>query len=295
MKKILFVFAAVLLVTCSGNDNPEEEYPEIPLQPQIPTEFEFRGLDFPNHDIGKAAPFTYYAKAGDKAYLSITILRVDPAIPSSTYADYSPIFSVATLNADGNWTYDPPILLPSETLEAYIIGRYYGNESKDNYLAPETPLFTNSSYYRGATEELPGTGTSFKLYFFSSNARMFFTGIGAGKKIWVDDAWRKSTLQINSENGKTMEGYETLQPNYIATDADGNAAFYSYYQYLTDLRIAITDADADEPDSDDAAWHILWDVWEQPEISVGLHPYDQYNYVVDCSVININNKLKAKP
>ena len=283
MRKILFIFAAVLLVACSGNDDAEEDT-RIPLLIEIPTEYNFRGSDFSDEYTDKVVPFTYPMQVGDKVYFFIIILEVNPTIPPSTYANYPLISSVATLNADGNWVYDPPILLPPETAEIRVSSIYCGSDEPKNQLVPGVPLFTDSYSNSHKISKEQAKGVTLQLTFFCNNARMFFTGVGMGKKIWFSGAWRKNTVQVNSENGKKTYAYDTLQPNYINTDINGDAAIYANYSHPSSgLYIAITDVDALEPDTDDAIWHKLTDMWGNP--LTGLFNSAWYNYVVDCSEI----------
>ena len=283
MRKILFIFAAVLLVTCSGNDDPEEDT-RIPLLVEIPTEYNFRGSDFSDEYIDQVVPFTYHMQAGDKVFFCVKIKEVDPDILPSTYTDYRPIFSVATLNVDDIWTVDPPIMLPSETIEAYISAIYYGGGEFENCLELGAPLFNNG--HSQLFKKSINIDTPVKINLASMNPRMLFTKVGKGKKVWFDDKWTKYIVQVNNETGKITQTYTTPQPNYIETNENGDAVVYLIYSHTyRDMCIAITDANSNEPDNeDDAAWHLISEVWDPPLVS--FFSTGSYNYVVDCSEVS---------
>ena len=285
MKKTLFIFVSVLLAGCSGDDEPFDDS-VFPLQTHIYTYYNFNGTDF-GEDYDRVIPFTYHLQVGDKVYLCVTTRERDP-ITHVVSTGYPPVFSVATLKTNGNWAYDPPIMLSGETTEIQLSMLYYGSGGIENCLAPDAPLFCEISSMHQVSKELAEAGAFLKLRFYGQNTRMLFTGVGKGKKIWFNDEWTKNTMYVDRVSGKRTSAYAMLQPNYIETDVNGEAAVYAYLFYWNpgNRRIAITDANAPEPGSGDAAWVMLSDIWQRT-IS-GVYNHTTYNYVVDCS--GVSNK-----
>ena len=64
-------------------------------------------------------------------------------------------------------------------------------------------------------------------------------------------------------NRRLIDSDKSFQPNFVETDANGDAVIYALISSYREgeLLVAITDADAGEPVAGDAAWVPLSDIY----------------------------------